>query len=354
MRTETDEAYLKRSRAIQDNDRQESFDTRPQSEIGEHTLLNPSLLFSGGLDGRGGSQVRAASMLNMQRTHGNRPVQRRMASYTPSTPIAVQREDDGVKDAWWQKAYDYGGFIGDQVGQAASLLQGGDDLASMARHGLGMSEYGRFSGLTNAVGAGTGLLGAVTGTMQAFDSESSFGERVEGGLGAISGGIGFLGGFGKLGLGAGGASGLAAPVAGAGSAGAFGTMGAAIGSGGAVLGAGLAGWGLGNAISENTRVGDHAVDNWESIDKFITRGAQGLGIMDEGEDQSAILNASNWVSDNPWKAAALGTVGTALTAPISIPLAATAILGQGAYSLGTGIGSAAVDYGGRLVDWARN
>jgi hypothetical protein len=282
-------------------------------------------------------------MLNMQRTHGNRPVQRHLSTHTPAPVVAVQRE----KDSWWQKAYDQVGFYSDQVGQAGSLLQGADDIGSWVAAGEGMSHLGSFNTFTNVLGAGTGLLGAVAGTAQMLDPESSVGERIEGGLGAASGGIGFLGGFESLGLGAGGASGLAAPLTG--SAGAFTSgAGAAIGSGGAVLGAGLAGWGLGSAISENTRVGGHAVDHWGSLDKLVTRGAQGLGIMEDGEDKSALLSASDWASDNPWKAAGIGLA----TSPISVPLAAATALGVGSTSLITGAASAAADYGGRALDWA--
>jgi hypothetical protein len=115
-----------------------------------------------------------------------------------------------------------------------------------------------------------------------------------------------------------------------------------------VLGAGLAGWGLGTAISENTRVGDHAVDHWGMLDSLVTSGAQGLGIMDEGEGKSAMLSATEWASDNPWKAAGLA----ALTAPVSVPLAAATVLGTGAASLVTGAASGAMEYGGKALDWA--
>jgi len=111
--------------------------------------------------------------------------------------------------------------------------------------------------------------------MQAFDPESSTGERVQGGLSATSGGIGLLGSL-VPGFAAGGTAGLAAPV-GTGAGAAFGAGGAAgigtaIGSGGAVLGAGLAGYGLGRGLDNLVDwIGDKASGN-EQADHSISGG----------------------------------------------------------------------------------
>jgi hypothetical protein len=285
-------------------------------------------------------------MLSMQRTHGNRPVQRHLQARTPSAPVAVQRFE---YPSWARTAYDQVGYYADQVGMGGSLLQGADDALTMAFAGPGMaSQAASFGGLTGGLGNVTGGLSLVTGLMQMLDSEASTGERVSGGLSALSGGIGLAGGTFAPGLAAGGASGLAAPVLGAGSAGAFGSAGAAIGSGGAVLGAGLAGWGLGSAISDNTRVGEHTMNAWGRRDRELTRNAQMLGLMDEGENQSAMVSAGEWASENPWKAAGLGL----LSAPVSVPLAANAAYDSAIEGIQSATQSAAVDYGGRALRWA--
>ena len=160
------------------------------------------------------------------------------------------------------------------------MLQGIDDIgtsiASGASTGLGgpaisAAEGASLGKITGPLGGITSGVGLVTGLMQAFDPESSTGERVQGGLSATSGGLGVLGSF-FPGFAAGGSAGLAAPVGTAFGAGGAAGVGTALGSAGAVLGAGLAGWGAGRGLDNLVDwIGDE-VSGDEQADHSISGG----------------------------------------------------------------------------------
>ena len=136
------------------------------------------------------------------------------------------------------------------------------------------------SGIPQAgpVGGVAGVLGGVTGIMQMLDSTNSTHDRVVGGLNGVAGASSLASMLGWAPAAAGGAEVTAASF-GLGSQVATGTL---FGTGGALLGAGLAGYGMGQVIQAASDSQGSRDSGWFGQDEWT------------GEDRSY----SDWVADS--------------------------------------------------------
>jgi hypothetical protein len=261
--------------------------------------------------------------------------------------FSVQRQEESS----WLSSLLYspvGQFAGSVLGSTGDIVGLGSSVATGMQQGGLLGGLGQSSSVLQnsgsvlpALGGIGGALSLGTGLQSAFDPSKGTFDRGMGAVNAFSGGTSLLGTALPSTFGAGGAAGLGMNVTAA-NLGALGG-GAALGTAGAVLGAGAAGVGIGTLLSENTRVGEHTEGIVGGIDRMMTSSAQSLGLMGEGENRSAILSMAEFAEENPLAATALGIVG----APVLIP----ATLGLGAAGLVSGAADAAVDYGGRAIDW---
>jgi hypothetical protein len=216
-------------------------------------------------------------------------------------------------------------------------MMSADDTAGAVSGGLGATSG--ILGLTkwlgsDTLGSGTlgtlggigGLLGAAGSGLDAYSnfSEGNYGKGTLDTLKATAGTLSGLASFGGFSLSSVGGMGAGAALTGGGGSGL-----AALGPAGAVLGSGLAGYGLGTYLSENTSVGDHSVDTLGGLDSMLS---------DEGEGSWALNTAeameSNWDEGNYLSAIGDGA-----------KLAGFATLG----ALG-GIGGGIVDAGSAAID----
>lgn len=352
-----------------------------QEQILEGSIYPESLLFSPVLTERGNAPVQSAIMQNMQRTYGNKTLQRwrsehqrsllqvsgeyaiqrwqaarrernalqRLASttrlpdqhragYPPSTPI--QREEENRS---WLRNVRKGG---NAAGEVAEVLDHDKDAISI----LGSSKLGSFirnSAKVDQASVAKKWLSpfslwngieemreAVSTGQPSMEGAADF---TAGGLSAVSGGLETLGlvGEGLSAVGASNAGGLLAKLVGEGSL--LGSVGSLAGGSALVYEAGKGGYKLGTLLNKHTRVGEHAVDGWDTADKIYTIIGQALGITKEEENQSAMQDIADWGSGGKMK-----------------ELAAAALLAPGgAYAsmqgLATGAHSGAKEYGDRAL-----
>ncbi len=174
------------------------------------------------------------------------------------------------------------------VGLGVSAITG---LAQQANRPLAALAGTTTQAMTAVPGAGTlgalgkiaSPIGLISGAMDLFGSNKTAGERASGGLGAFSGLMGVAGDigefFGTSALSAGGAEGLSAG-AGAALGGELGA-GAALGSAGAVVGAGLAGYGVGRLLDTGVGAIGQAITGDTHGDYTISGGlASGMTSID--------------------------------------------------------------------------
>jgi len=262
-----------------------------------------------------------------------------------------------------KEANDTAGIVSSIGGMAAPVIQAGGQsltalgpnspLAPMFRSPAGLNSAGNtMNSIGNHMGGAMSVLGLGSGLYTMLDSTASTDDRIVGGGTAVSGALGTAGWMGSLfgasptsfmgALGSvGGAAGLNAPAFaastwGAGAAGGAGAAaGTALATGGAVLGAGMAGYGIGkygdqmskrygmfgqNDDGENSSASDWAGDNGASVDSWVDE-ATGIDWLGDIAGGATVLGSS--------VAALPGVVGSALV----------------------GAGSAAVSFIGGIFSW---
>jgi hypothetical protein len=162
----------------------------PQSGAGEYTLPDLSRLATGALDGRGASSLRASSLLGMQRTYGNRSVQRYLQSSVDDDLTRVSRFE-------WGAALD----TLDTVSKASEWVNPTNLFMMPSR---AAQRIGNFATQHMEQNPDAGIMDIISGTFDAERAherksaasvraaEKSFGRGVERVEGAISGGADWL------------------------------------------------------------------------------------------------------------------------------------------------------------------
>lgn len=278
------------------------------------------------------------------------------------------------KPASGHGGWDHAGEAGDIAGFSANVLQAADQgskLKSLSAlqpgflPGSNLTHYdaaGDFmlnpvgtesralGNAFNGVGAVTSGLGAITGGNDALDPTKSTTDRVIGGGNFLTGMLGMVGsiaGMGETSLPilsglsqAGGAAGMGANVFGgaAWGAGAAGGVGAGIGTalatGSSVIGAGLAGYGVGKYGDEH--IGDTSL--------LADENGKNRSISDWSADQA--VSAEQWVGSGLGETAG-SIAGGATALGLAVPGALLAA-GSTLHGIGSGIGRGASS----LYDWA--
>jgi len=211
----------------------------------------------------------------------------------------------------------------DALGVASGALGTGSGILGLTKS-IGADSLS--SGALGTIGGIGGLLGAAGSGLDAYSnfSEGNYGKGALDALKTTGGALSGLASLGGFSLSSVGGMGAGAALTGGGGSGL-----AALGPAGAVIGAGMAGVGLGTYLSENTSVGEHSVDSMGGLDAMLTG---------EGERPWALstLEAAeeNWDEGN--YLSSIGDYGK---------LAGFATVG----ALG-GIGGGLVDAGGAAVD----
>ncbi len=240
----------------------------------------------------------------------------------------------------------------------ADIMYGMDDAGNALDEGMRVANPG-VSNLFNGVGAATSAFGAVTGGLDAFDDSSTTRERLVGGANAINGIVGTASSIASMGeaslpfvKGLGSAAGLGSEVSmasfgiGAGSATGAAAVGSAVATGSSVLGAGLAGYGLGTYADE------HSADTgWfkDSAGRNQTMSGEvaDAGVAADGYFENAVGGKEgsfrHGLGDIMGDIAGLATVGGGT---ILGTMAAPTIAAHG-------LGSAALGVGSSFMNWCR-
>jgi hypothetical protein len=221
-------------------------------------------------------------------------------------------------------ADDTAGAVSGGLGTASGILGLSKWMAGTESH----------AGVLGGVG---GLLGAAGSAIDAYSNfdEGNYGKGTLDTLKATSGTLSGLASLGGFSLSSVGGMGAGAALTGGGGSGL-----AALGPAGAVLGSGLAGYGVGTYLSENTSVGDHSVDVLGGLDSMLSDDGEGSWALNTSESMESNWDEGNYLSaiGDGAKLAGFATVG------------ALGGLGGGIVDAGSAAVDAVGDAGGWVAD----
>jgi hypothetical protein len=252
----------------------------------------------------------------------------------------IQCEEDEDK-SWMQTAMHYGGGAASKIGdffglEPLSFIGEAAEASSDTVEGVEAGAKG------DTFHSALGLAKSATGITSLAAGMGGFSMWGEGGILGALGNLGSWGTVEGLGPAAGeGAVGATLDASAAwGGAGAAGLEGAAaLGPFAAVAASLFGGIEAGDWMSKNTSAGETATDTWGVMDKGLGWLGEGLGLRKEGDQRSALLEATEWAEDHP--------LGAVAAAPLAIPALLAGGVAAGTAGLVSGVG----DLAGRGIDW---